>query len=593
MSEYQYQMTVVIRDSHFGRRLFSLTVSALLHGCAIVLLSLLSVTAPMVVETPRITPDYSVRFLNLQSPLVYRGNVPGAEAARMGDGASSAPAQQKSRSGGESLTANAAPAAAGEPATAGEAAAPSQPAPKREYRQFQLPPTNRPQEARQTLVELDVPPEMQLKREIPLATVVLWTQPKIAPPKRQFVAPPKDQAHALQSLPAAVAIEPPNSEIAISNVNISASIINRTARFFHPPSVAPPVISRGDEPAVEIPQIGLANLSQPVPANILSLPNTPARSAALVGLPPANQIARQDIAGAGSMAGDLGAARGAQGSGSGAGSAIGGDAAGRGSQAGSSGTARPGGTGAAPSGPAGRSGNGSSTLAGIPGPGAGGGKNEGGASRDSSAGNGTLARGSNPGTGGRIGGAGSGGAGGTELAANGAGRGGTSTGLDAGVRLPGVSRIDLPKDGKFNVVVLGSADATRYPESIRALSGKILYTVYLRVGLRKNWILQYCLAKEPQGSASRKGSTPPLDAPWPYIIERPDRWSASDPDYIMVHGLITAAGKFDQLALVSPNDLEKKDLLLDSLKLWDFRPASRDGEPTAVEVLLIIPHEAE
>jgi hypothetical protein len=34
-------------------------------------------------------------------------------------------------------------------------------------------------------------------------------------------------------------------------------------------------------------------------------------------------------------------------------------------------------------------------------------------------------------------------------------------------------------------------------------------------------------------------------------------------------------------------------LLLKSLKLWAFRPASRDGEPIAVEVLLIIPRETE
>jgi hypothetical protein len=61
----------------------------------------------------------------------------------------------------------------------------------------------------------------------------------------------------------------------------------------------------------------------------------------------------------------------------------------------------------------------------------------------------------------------------------------------------------------------------------------------------------------------------------------------------MIHGFITAAGRFDQLAVVYPDELDKKDLLLSSLKLWDFRPASRDGEPAAVEVLLIIPHEAE
>ena len=54
---------------------------------------------------------------------------------------------------------------------------------------------------------------------------------------------------------------------------------------------------------------------------------------------------------------------------------------------------------------------------------------------------------------------------------------------------------------------------------------------------------------------------------------------------------VTNEGKFDQLAMVFPEDLEKKELLMNSLKLWAFRPASRDGVPVPVEILLIIPRE--
>jgi hypothetical protein len=166
--------------------------------------------------------------------------------------------------------------------------------------------------------------------------------------------------------------------------------------------------------------------------------------------------------------------------------------------------------------------------------------------------------------------------------------------LAAPMRVPvGLTRITLPKDGKFGVVVSGSADTTRYPESVGALTGKVVYTVYLRVGLRKNWILQYCLPKTTDKGAAVRGSATPLEAPWPFLIMRPDRLSAADPDYIMVRGMLTSAGQFDQLAMVFPEELEKKELLLKSLKLWEFRPANRDGEPTAVEVLLIIPRESE
>jgi hypothetical protein len=155
----------------------------------------------------------------------------------------------------------------------------------------------------------------------------------------------------------------------------------------------------------------------------------------------------------------------------------------------------------------------------------------------------------------------------------------------------GLTRIALPKDGKFGVVVSGAAGSTPYPESVGALSGKVVYTVYLKVGLRKNWILQYCL---PQAAGSaRKGTATSLDAPWPFLMLRLDRLSNFDPDYIMIHGMLTSAGQFDRLAMLFPAELEQRDLLLNSLKLWAFRPASRDGEPIAVEVLLIIPRQTE
>ncbi len=147
-----------------------------------------------------------------------------------------------------------------------------------------------------------------------------------------------------------------------------------------------------------------------------------------------------------------------------------------------------------------------------------------------------------------------------------------------------MTRLTLPKDGKFGVVVLGSAGSAMYPESVSALSGKVVYTVYLKMGLRKSWILQYCLVKSPAESAANKGTAAtPLDAPWPFLMMRPDQWSASDPDYIVIHGMVTSAGQFEQLAMVFPEQLDERDLLLRSLKLWAFRPAARDGEPVAVE----------
>ncbi len=121
----------------------------------------------------------------------------------------------------------------------------------------------------------------------------------------------------------------------------------------------------------------------------------------------------------------------------------------------------------------------------------------------------------------------------------------------------------------------------------------MVYTVYLRVGLRKNWILQYCLPKAAEPRATARGSATPLDAPWPFLILRPDELTAPGEGYVMVHGMITSEGQFDQLAMIFPEELDKKDLLISSLNKWEFRPASRDKVPTTVEVLLIIPRQSD
>lgn len=147
----------------------------------------------------------------------------------------------------------------------------------------------------------------------------------------------------------------------------------------------------------------------------------------------------------------------------------------------------------------------------------------------------------------------------------------------------GLVRITQPKDGKFGIVVSGSSISDEFPESAGILSGKMVYTVYIRTGLRKNWVLQYCLTKdtEPNDAA--------VDAPWPFLMLRPDPLSTADLDYIVVRGIINCNGRFEQLGLVYPSELSEQEKLLRALRQWTFRPASRDGQAVAVEVLLVIP----
>ena len=170
---------------------------------------------------------------------------------------------------------------------------------------------------------------------------------------------------------------------------------------------------------------------------------------------------------------------------------------------------------------------------------------------------------------------------------------GASKGAEAGSGAePSVTRIVKPKDGQFGAVVVGSSVAEEYPEAIGLLGSRLAYTVYLHVGLSKSWILQYCLP--PGAEAANNGSVTRLAAPWPYLMERPELATGElNADAIMIHGFINASGRFEKLAIVFPAGFAQTKFVLNALEQWQFRAAMQNGLMTTVEVLLIIPLEAE
>lgn len=153
-----------------------------------------------------------------------------------------------------------------------------------------------------------------------------------------------------------------------------------------------------------------------------------------------------------------------------------------------------------------------------------------------------------------------------------------------------VERIQLPPTGKFGVVVVGNSQTAQYPEAADIWSDRVAYTVYLHVGLPKTWILQYGLLRATQANGT--GSVAHLDAPWPYDIFRPNLLAADvNADAVMVHGILNASGKLEQLAVAFPEGYPHASFVVNALSRWQFRPASQDGKPTPVEILLIIPEE--
>ncbi len=429
---------------------------------------------------------------------------------------------------------------------------------------------------KQTIVQLQVPPEIALKQDMPLPNIIVWTARQPPPFRRQFVAPPLKQARQkviAQNITPAPELQLPNNEPNVADLKLAALLAAQTRHFVVPPATTAPIRVPNPELSSQVPQIVVPDTNSAESAALMALVTSPVKPDGMIIVPPANQSSEAS----GSSSGGQRPAT-DKGEGSGGGSQPQGAGSGNTSDSkpggGKSGDGNTGGAGSA----GGRgSGSGVGDLASN---GHGGGIGNG----NSGTGNGS----SGTGTGSSSGSSSGSGSGGTGGPGHGNGAAGSGDGLD--VNIVGVTRITLPKEGKYTVVVTGSSQAVPYPETVGALTGKMVYTVYLNVGLHKKWILQYCLAKEALRSIPRGGSTS-VDAPWPFLIFRPDHLVEPN-DYVIVHGLIDKDGRFDQLAMVFPNQFDQKDLLINSLKIWAFRAASRDHVPTAVEVLLIIPGES-
>ncbi len=153
-----------------------------------------------------------------------------------------------------------------------------------------------------------------------------------------------------------------------------------------------------------------------------------------------------------------------------------------------------------------------------------------------------------------------------------------------------VAHITLPQNGQFGAVVVGDSLEGEFPELAGVWNGRLAYTVYLHVGMSRSWILQYALPRA--NDANSGGVVAQLVAPWPYSIVRPNLAPGSiDADALLVHGYVNRTGRFDSLSIAFPPDFAESQFVLNSLKEWEFRPATENGQAARVEVLLIIPED--
>ncbi len=168
--------------------------------------------------------------------------------------------------------------------------------------------------------------------------------------------------------------------------------------------------------------------------------------------------------------------------------------------------------------------------------------------------------------------------------------GGGSGGAGQGAE-PAFSHVNLPPNGQFGVVVVGSSMTDEFPETATLWGQRLIYSVYLHVGLAHNWILQYSLPASVEAASG--GAMAKVDAPWPFYIVRPNQAPQYvNADALMIHGFITESGRFETLTVVVPPGYRRGEAALAALDQWKFRPAKHNGKPCRVEALVIIPQDS-
>jgi hypothetical protein len=136
-----------------------------------------------------------------------------------------------------------------------------------------------------------------------------------------------------------------------------------------------------------------------------------------------------------------------------------------------------------------------------------------------------------------------------------------------------MARIELPPDGRPRASVLVES---------AYMSGHIVATMYLKIGVPKDWMLEYWI---PGGHCA--GCAVAL------LMLRPPVKIPSLAETLLVRGRLTAEGHVEQLCLLGRGEFTGQNVLFEALGQWKFRPAVKSGNPVAVEILLVIPRQPD
>jgi hypothetical protein len=398
-------------------------------------------------------------------------------------------------------------------------------------------------------VQPDIPKPLALNVEIPVPAVVIWDGKNS--PAKTLIAPLPEKPPVADIKPS---IQLPNEETNLADLAIPATNLAVPIQPVLPSTTSPVVVS-GPKPTPPAPLTTAESSAQPTPTAVISLSEHHMANGA-VTLPPINETAATNSPGALAPGQAKNSAQTGHGNQAGKSGKAGGKGAGQGSAG--AGNSHNTAANAQGSNTASGQGNKPSDAQGA------GAKN---ASRQTGSGQGDQP---------------------SDVQGSKNGSGLPGFGQD---NQPSTTHISRPMEGQFGSVVVGSSLQEEYPETADLWSARLSYTVYLHVGLRKNWILQYSLSR---GDAAAAGDSANIEAPWPYSIVRPNIAPGSiDADALIIHGFVNQAGRFEALSVAFPPEFPQAQFVLSSLAQWKFRPATQNGQNIKVEVLLVIPEEPE
>jgi hypothetical protein len=162
---------------------------------------------------------------------------------------------------------------------------------------------------------------------------------------------------------------------------------------------------------------------------------------------------------------------------------------------------------------------------------------------------------------------------------------------------PPIRSVKAPDDS-YDIVIVQGAPSASTLRARNLLKGDPIYTVYVDVGASSEWTMRFCLPPEEgeSGDTTRRSRTvvkleagTPLKAPFPLLTEAAAVTMEPRSSPITISGKVNAGGQFEELKVVSATAPEIEQMLITSLERWSFRPATRDGQPVAVDVVLTIP----